>query len=698
MKRNRILIYAALILYAMGNGLMAEPVRDQYVEAELISEFTSVRPGRSFTVALKLKHDEGWHTYWKNPGDAGLPTEISWDLPDGFSAGSIQWPTPHQLPFQGGINYGFEDTLLLLVDITAPENITGDEVRIAASVNWLMCEAVCIPGNVDLSLLLPVKIESPKIDERWGTAFSNTRQSLPRELSSWSVSAYLEDERVSLLITPGEEPQKNISDVYFYSEDAQIDANASQLLRQTDDGYELTLNRASYAEETSHRLPGTLYSEVGWLSDGSVSAMHINPELASGDPPLSGRTVSIENSGGGMRNFFAILGLAFVGGLILNLMPCVFPVLGLKVMGFVQQAGEERRKVTLHGLIFTLGVLVSFWILTGILIALRAGGEEFGWGFQLQSPVFVFALAVVLFIFALNLSGLFEVGGSAVGIGSKFTAKSGLAGSFFSGILATVVATPCAAPFLAPALGAALTLSAYESLIVFTSIALGLSLPYLLLSVFPEMVKILPRPGAWMETFKQVLAFPLYATTGFLLWVLGGQIDEFDFLCAIFGIVFIAMAVWVYGRWSPPARKLSVRRWSRVGTLALFALGAYIGYPLQNTSRIKWETWSPEKVIALQEEGHPVYVDFTARWCATCQTNKAIVFSSDAVVNSFREKDVVALKADWTSFDPMITNALASYGRSAVPFNLIYNPNQSEPIFLPEILTTGIVLDALDQL
>jgi thiol:disulfide interchange protein DsbD len=390
--------------------------------------------------------------------------------------------------------------------------------------------------------------------------------------------------------------------------------------------------------------------------------------------------------------------MAFIGGLILNFMPCVFPILGLKVMGFVKQTGEDRRKVTLHGLIFTLGVLVSFWILTGILIALRASGEGLGWGFQLQSPAFVFALTVVLLIFALNLSGLFEVGGSAIGIGSKLAAMSGPAGSFFSGILATVVATPCAAPFLAPALGAALTLSAFESLIVFTSIALGLSLPYLFLSIFPGVVKLLPRPGAWMESFKQLLAFPLYATTGYLLWVLGGQIDEFYFLSAIFGLVFIAMAAWVYGRWSTPARRSAVRRWSRVGTLALFTFGIYIGYPLEHTSRIQWESWSPEKVIALQVEGHPVYVDFTARWCATCQTNKVIVFSSDAVVNRFREKDVVALKADWTLFDPLITNALASHGRSAVPFNLIYDPNQIEPIILPELLTPGIVLEALDKL
>lgn len=698
MNRNQLLFSIILSFCCCIVTLSAETVRDQYVQVELISEYTSIQPLHVFTVALKLKHDEGWHTYWKNPGDAGLPTEIDWALPDGFRAGEIQWPTPRQLPFQGGINYGYEGTVLLLVDITAPENIIGDAVQIAARVNWLMCEDVCIPGEADLSLLLPVVPKSPEINVNEKESFKRTRQRLPRELSAWKVNAYLEDEQVTLSIAPDTADQKNISTGYFYSQDAQIDANASQLLRQSDDGYWLTLTRVNDAEETSLKLPGVLYSKDGWLADGDVTAMRIAPKLIPGAPPQSVVAVSTNNSITDISSFIVIIGMAFIGGLILNFMPCVFPILGLKVMGFVKQTGEDRRKVTLHGLIFTLGVLVSFWILTGILIALRASGEELGWGFQLQSPAFVFALTVVLLIFALNLSGLFEVGGSAIGIGSKLAAMSGPAGSFFSGILATVVATPCAAPFLAPALGAALTLSAFESLIIFTSIALGLSLPYLFLSIFPGVVKLLPRPGAWMESFKQLLAFPLYATTGYLLWVLGGQIDEFYFLSAIFGLVFIAMAAWVYGRWSTPARRSAVRRWSRVGTLALFTFGIYIGYPLEHTSRIQWESWSPEKVIALQVEGHPVYVDFTARWCATCQTNKAIVFSSDAVVNRFREKDVVALKADWTLFDPLITNALASHGRSAVPFNLIYDPNQIEPIILPELLTPGIVLEALDKL
>lgn len=698
MNRYQVLILSILSLCCCGAPLYCETVRHNYVEAELIPEYTSIQPASVFTVALKLKHDEGWHTYWENPGDAGLPTEISWSLPDGFKAGEIQWPTPHRISFEGGINYGYEGTVLLLVNITAPKNIPEDNVLISARVNWLMCENICIPGGTDLSLLLPVKIKSPEINANENHHFKETRQHLPRELSTWEVKAYLSDEKVNLLFASNTADQKNISTVYFYSKDAQINANSPQSLSKTYAGYRLTLTRASYAGNSSTALPGVLYSKEGWLADGNVTAMLINPKLITKPPPLNGGAVTAINSNPSITSILLITGFAFIGGLILNCMPCVFPILGLKVMGIVQQVGNPRSKVILHGLIFTLGVLISFWILTGILIALRAGGQELGWGFQLQSPPFVFVLTVVILIFALNLSGLFEVGGSTIGVGNKLTAKSGLSGSFFSGILATVVSTPCAAPFLAPALGAALTLSVFESLIVFTSIALGLSLPYLLLSIFPEMVKFLPQPGTWMETLKQFLAFPLYATTGYLLWVLGGQIDEFYFLRSIIGLIFVALAAWVYGRWLKPGKILIVRRLSVMAAIVIFTFGLYIGYPSQNTPPIKWEPWSPEKVIALQAEGRPVYVDFTARWCATCQTNKAIVFSSDKIVNKFQEKGVVALKADWTLFDPLITDTLVSFDRSAVPFTLIYYPNKKDPIILPELLTPGIVLDALDEL
>jgi thiol:disulfide interchange protein len=370
----------------------------------------------------------------------------------------------------------------------------------------------------------------------------------------------------------------------------------------------------------------------------------------------------------------------------------------LKIVGFVDRAGEDRRRVALHGLIFTVGVLLSFWILAGILAALRAGGEELGWGFQLQSPAFVFFLAVIITGFALNLAGVFEFGLAVTAAGSTLTRKSGYFGSFFSGVLATVVATPCAAPFLAPALGAALTLTTAGSFLIFTFIGLGLAAPYLALSLFPGCVRILPKPGPWMATFKQIMAFPLFATSAFLLWVLAGQVGEDQFLNILLALVLVGFALWIYGRWSTPVNNPMARILARISVIVLLAGAMFLGLSGDSSDQLIWEPWSPERVVALHTEGRPVYVDFTARWCATCKANKTIVFSSREVLDTFQSLDMATLKADWTNEDSRITEALATFNRSAVPLNIIYVPGREAPIILPELLTPGIVLDAIREM
>jgi thiol:disulfide interchange protein len=387
--------------------------------------------------------------------------------------------------------------------------------------------------------------------------------------------------------------------------------------------------------------------------------------------------------------------LAVGGGLILNMMPCVFPVLGIKVLGFVEQAGSDRRKVLSHGIVFTVGVLMSFWALAAVLAFLRAGGTQLGWGFQLQSPAFVFGLAALVLLFALNLSGVFEFGMRATGLGSAAQMKGGYAGSFFSGVLATVVATPCSAPFLAPALGAALALPVGESFAVFTAIALGLAAPYLLLTMFPGALRLLPQPGLWMETFKQAMAFPLYATVGCLVWVLAGQADENALLMALLGLTAIAMGAWAFGRFNAPGSAPTRARLGAIGGAMLLVIGAQMGWPrtVAATDAV-WEPWSTERVEQLVAEGRPIYVDFTARWCATCQTNKKVVFGSDEVRRYFKAHRVATLKGDWTNSDPRITAALAAWTRAAVPFNLVYRLQERKPRVLPEILTPAIVLAA----
>jgi thiol:disulfide interchange protein DsbD len=377
-------------------------------------------------------------------------------------------------------------------------------------------------------------------------------------------------------------------------------------------------------------------------------------------------------------------------------MPCVFPVIGLKIMGFVQQAGADRKKIALHGFTFTLGVLASFAVISGILFALRlAGGESRGWGYQLQEPWVVLALMLLMFVLALNMFGVFEIGASATSVGGSLQSKQGLAGSFFSGVLATVVATPCSAPFLGAAIGAAIALPAFQFFAAFGSMALGLALPYLILSVFPKLIDFLPLPGPWMESFKQAMSFLLFATAGYLLWVYAGLIDPDNLLGPLFGLTCIAIACWIHGRWNLPHREKGTRFTSLALTIAFAAAGFLLAKPPQ-PSAIDWQPWSLEKQQALLEDGKPVYIDFTAKWCATCQVNKKRAYTKE-VVDLMRQKEVVALKADKTKPDPAIEEALKQYGRTAIPVNVLLVPGR-EPVILPELLSPDDMIRALKGL
>ncbi len=687
MRRMRTgIILAAALIFAP--TLESAPVKDGAVAADLAAEVQSIQPGEPFTAALRLRHDPGWHTYWRFSG-TGYATRLKWDLPPGFKAGNIQWPVPEFYSRDFITDYVYHGEVLLLVEITTPEDLpAGRTATLKAKAEWLMCKEVCQPGEAELKLELPAKRAPPNKDPVWAPLIAEARRRLPQNLPEWSLSASRTAGRIGLEIKPAKNAQHKPANLYFFSSDGQVDPDAEQTVKETAGGYFMGLTVAETAPDAD-KLTGVLKSASGWRADGSVPGLKVS---APYQKTVSGPAAASERRGLG-----ALLGLALLGGLILNLMPCVFPVLGIKIMGFVNQAREERSQVILHGLLFAFGVLLSFWVLAGALLLLRAGGEELGWGFQLQSPGFVFILAVILLVFALNLSGLFEAGLSAAGTGGKLTGKRGLTGSFFSGILATTVATPCSAPFLAPALGAALALRPAESFLLFTFIAMGLSAPYLTLSAFPGLVKFLPRPGGWMTALKQFMSFLLYASSAYLVWVLAAQIQEYAYLRALFALVAVALAGWIYGRWASPARKPKVRRFAAAAALVVFLAAMRLGYPVSHDKAIAWETWSPGRVADLRSEGRIIYVDFTARWCATCQANKAAVFTSAKVLEAFKKKNVAALKADWTRRDPRITEALARFGRAAVPLNLIYHPGRPNPLPLPEILTPGIVLDALEE-
>jgi len=670
------------------------------VTASLVSADASVAPGRPFTVALRLVHKPHWHSYWINPG-TGLPTTLKWSLPAGWTAGDIQWPAPMLLKDTRGnvIGNGYDGDLLLPVTLTPPGDLKpGATAVLAAEAEWLMCQDECVPGSAKLSLSLPVSADTPGPDPVMGARIREVLSGLPMADPSWIVSATRDATSVVLSVRPRDAaggPALSADGLHFFSEDGTIASDLPQKAQSDGKGgLVLTLPVASDGPANAPRLVGVLTSSQGWRPDRSLTGLRI--DAVFGQAPAAAPAAASLPAPPAAGGFLGTLALAFVGGLILNLMPCVFPVLGIKILGFVNQAGSDRRKVTLHGLVFTAGVLVSFWVLAGILAVLRAGGSQLGWGFQLQSPAFVFGLAAAMLAFALNMSGVFEFGLTATGIGSQLQSKSGLVGSFLTGALATVAATPCAAPFLAPALGAALALSTAESFAIFTVIALGLSTPYLLLSAFPAAVKVLPRPGAWMETFKQAMAFPLYATVAYLVWVLAGQVQEAGLLSALIGLVLVAMAVWAYGRWNAPGASPGRARFGTSACVLLLALGAWTGWPVAAApGDIVWEKWSPEAVAKLRSENRIVYVDFTARWCATCQANKRIVFHSSDVLRQFGEKHVATLRGDWTNKDAQITEELAKYHRAAVPFNLVWLPGRADPVILPEILSPSAVLDAV---
>lgn len=684
----------------------------QHVKASLVAAEESVQPGRALTVALRLEHDAHWHTYWINPG-TGYPTSLEWTLPEGFSAGEIQWPAPVVLKDSKGtvMGNGYEGVTYLPVTITPPADLAaGGTVELKAHASWLMCADVCIPGDQEVSLTLPVRSEAPRRSE-WNDEIAATIAEMPRALSEWKVAARKEGKTMVVTVQPTGGANPEAGELHVFAEDNLVAYELPQeVALNPDGGYTIRAPISPDGPQDATHLKGVITASEGWLPNGKMRGLLVNALLgaeaktASASGGNGGASGSAPDGGG----LAGTLLLAFVGGLILNLMPCVFPVLGIKILGFVNQAGHERGKIVAHGLVFTLGVLLSFWAMAAVLAILRAGGAELGWGFQLQSPAFVYALAVLLLVFALNMSGVFEFGLRATAIGGELQTKSGYGGSFFTGVLATVVATPCSAPFLAPALGAALALSTVESFAIFTAIAVGLSTPYLLLSAFPQAVKVLPRPGAWMETFKQFMAFPLYATVGYMIWVLAGQVNEEGLQYLLLGLVLVAMAVWFYGRWTAPGASSGRRNFGVAALVIVGAAGLWLGWPkasaaVQGTGGtvvsggVTWEPWSPEAVEKLRAEGRVVYVDFTARWCFTCQTNKKVVFGSDEVLKEFADRKIVTLRADWTNKDPRITAELAKYQRSAVPFNLVWKPGEAEPVILPELLTPGIVLEAVRE-
>lgn len=688
-------------------------------EASLVSETAAVTPGESFTVALRIDLDEGWHSYWKNPGDSGQPASIDWVLPDGFSAGDFRWPFPERVGSTGLMTYAYKGEVFLLTTISPPEDLApGDTVKLGGSASWLVCADICLPAESKVQLSLPVT-EGPAPASEAADAFASTREQLPQELASWSVQAARSSGSYALALKPPAGHAPDLDDAYFYPAEKQVlDHAAPQTVTRQGDHYVLALQRSGYASEPAERLRGVLVAPEGssWDSDGRTRAMKVDVKV---DSTLS---ISAVSSSGTAPNDASLslswaLLFAFAGGLLLNLMPCVFPILSVKILGFARQAGGDESVMRRHGALFGAGVLVSMWVLAALLLGLRAAGSEIGWGFQLQSPTFVALMALLFVGIGLNLLGAFEVGSRLMTWGGQVqnaAPSEGRSGAFLTGVLATVVATPCTAPFMGAALGVALTLSPVGALAIFSALGAGMAAPYVGLSMSPAWLDRLPDPGSWMETLKQFFAFPMFATSIWLAWVFGQQSGTGGIAMLLFGMLLLGMAAWVVHRWSAPSLSRRALVLSR-GAVALMVAGAIAAAVIgagsspaptaqaapsadSNTPSSRWQAFASEKVERLRAQGQPVFVDFTAAWCLTCQVNERSVLSTEAVQNAFEEKNVTLIKADWTNRDPEITRALESLGRSGVPVYALYPGDGSGPKLLPEVLTQQIVIDALRDL
>lgn len=671
----------------------ATPVHTPHLDAELVAEVRSIEAGRPLTLALRLQHEPHWHTYWQNPGDSGMATSIRWDLPERFRAGPLHWPAPARLPIPPLANFGYEREILLLTDIETPAALSpGSRATIAAEAEWLVCKEICVPGSARFRLSLPVSTGAAEPDPHWGPVIARARAELPRPLTGWSAKVNQSGGSIAIALRRVDAAIPQIQRMTFFPfEDGVIQNAAEQTLIRVGDGYVL---RVAAADGLGPRttLGGLLVAEPGW-GGGMPAAAEIDLPAAGPSPagsPVIALTLAV-----------ALLS-AFAGGMILNLMPCVFPIVSIKVLGFLERSHGDRRRLRLHGLAFGLGVVVCFWALGLALLALRSAGTELGWGYQLQSPLVVSGLALLFFLLALNLSGVFEVGSVLQRLAGGGRVREGYGGSFLAGLLACVVATPCTAPFMGAALGYGLVQPAGTAMLVFTALAVGMACPYVLLSFLPSLVRRLPRPGPWTQTLKQLLAFPLYLTVVWLAWVLGEQRGLSAVTHLLVALVLTGAGAWTWGQFGSAASRSGSRTAWAIATLALMVGGVGIAWQPNPPGAVDYAVqtgWVPYTEAALdraRSDGHWVFVDFTAAWCVTCQVNKRLVLNTDAVTSRFAETHVTLMRADWTSRDARIGEALRRLGRSGVPAYALYPPGGAPPRLLPEILTRDIVLQALD--
>lgn len=658
-----------------------------HLHVQLVAPEDEIYPAGNNQIGLYFKLEPGWHVYWKNAGDAGGPPRIRWTLPDGVTAGPMQFPAPKRLPLGPLMDFGYESEVLYPIKLeVAPTAKTGKAV-LDANVDWLVCREVCIPGKAELMLTLQLSASKPVVLSGSGEDAALMKRlagTLPQPLPSNVKVAYQPTQDGFRL---GIETGKHEVSALFFPADPDTIANAApQKITPTPRGAVVEIKKDASLAANPKQLNGVLE-----LSGGRAYDVAVQPGTVA---------VPVEHDWGVLAKTSA---LAFLGGLLLNLMPCVFPVLFLKGLALFQSGNEERHRLRMHGFVYAAGILVSFWVLVGALLGLRAAGASLGWGFQFQSPVFLALMAGLLFFLGLSLAGQFEIGLSMTSAGGSLAAKQGYAGSFFTGVLAVIVATPCTAPFMGAAIGYALAQPAVVTFCVFTAIALGLALPYVALTLQPAWMRLLPKPGAWMEILRQAISLPIFATVIWLAWVLAQAYGAAVLAALLICLLLLAVAGWFLGRWPAQGWATAVAAVILlcVVGISVFAPGKLAAAPeVQSGAKTQqqWEPWSQDALGKYRAQGRPVLVDFTASWCLSCQVNERVAFSQPAVNQAFQSANIALLRADWTRHDEAITQALAALDRSGVPAYALYAPGQSEPQMLPEVLTPGIVIDAVKRL
>jgi thiol:disulfide interchange protein len=736
----RMLRVFPLILLLAVFGVQARAASDQadapHVHVQLLVPGQNLYQSEELNDGgLYFKMEPGWHIYWKNPGDAGEPPEVQWTLPKGIAATALEFPAPKRLPLGPLMDFGYENQVLFPFKFNVTSAAKAGPAVLHAHVSWLVCRATCIPGKADLEVTRNLYPGRGEVINAPPPIFREAFNRIPKPLPAGDKATF---EATATGFRLEVQTGQRETEATFFPADANVVDNPSlQLMAATAHGLVLELKKDASLTKAPAVLNGVLELSGGRAfviaaKPGTVAAV---AGMAShrAEAPSIGSASGAESFGFGVAHMvqgtsspssrsgtgaaaglLRIAGLAFLGGLLLNLMPCVFPVLFLKGLALVRSGNEERGRMRAHGFVYAAGIVASFWVLVAALLALRRAGSVLGWGFQFQSPVFLELMAGLLFFLGLSLAGQFEIGLTLTSAGSGLATKQGYTGSFFTGVLAVVVATPCTAPFMGAAVGYALAKPAAVTFAVFTALALGLAAPYVALTLQPAWTRWLPKPGAWMEVLKQAVSVPIFSTAIWLAWVLASAYGAALVALLLVGFLVLAMAGWFLGRWPATRWATTVAVLMVAGVIGLNvwaakamvapaapdltsqdaeALSSIASKTLANGAT--WRPWSEAAVQAAQEQGRPVFVDFTAKWCLSCQVNERVALERPEVAQAFAAHHVVLLKADWTRHDEAITRALAALGRDGVPAYALYVPGETKPRLLPEVLTPAVVTDAL---